>query len=167
MFTAKEILYLHQIKFRKAFKYFMVQLPEIKLESRCKRVHWVPLYTQKTGSLFLEYWAQRAASFFQAFIHPQTGLDHDNKPCCGPHCTVFSAVKLAHISPGAAVYMTSNWAPSSCLLEVWLLVRSACMDLSLIRHVWQSVQQASTKWKSKHWMASNPSLQESQTFNHK
>lgn len=65
------------------------------------------------------------------------------------------------------VYMTSNWAPSSCLLEVWLLVRSACMDLSLIRHVWQSVEQASTKWKSKHWMASNPSLQETQTFNHK
>ena len=94
-----------------------------------------------------------------AFIRPQTGLDHDKKPRCGPHYVLSSC--------GAAVYMTSNRALPSCLLEVWLLVRSACMDLSLIRHVWQSVQQASTKWKSKHWMASNPSLQETQTFNHK
>lgn len=40
------------------------------------------------------------------------------------------------------------------------------MDLFLIRHVWQFVQQASTKWKRKSWMASNPGLPRTQTFNH-
>lgn len=63
--------------------------------------------------------------------------------------------------------MTSTRAP-------WLLLvrsltvgsRYARMDLFLIRHVWQFVQQASTKWKRKIWMASNPGLPRTQTFNH-
>lgn len=46
---------------------------------------------------------------------------------------------------------TSNWASSPRLLEVWELLWRGWMDLFLIWHVWQFVQQASTKWKSKVW----------------
>lgn len=119
-------------------------------------------------SAVLCFWPKRqevqwVTNFSEAFIHPQTGLDHD----CGQQCSIeLSAMK--HFSPWSC---ECTWhltgLPCFRLLEVWLLVRSTCVDLFLIRHVWQFVQQASTKWKRKQWMASNPGLPGTQTFNHK
>lgn len=69
-------------------------------------------------------------------------------------------------SPELRVYMTSNMAPMFPLVRSLTVgSRYTRMDLFLIRHVWQFVQQASTKWKRKRWMASNPGLPRTQTFN--
>lgn len=175
----EEIQYLQQRKYWNRTKLSSGKLSNIScynyLKSNLKADVTVPGCPHKTVSLFLVYWV------FGKEDRKHIGLQVSSKHSSTHRLEWIMATKpdvvqtvqyfllwnmpISTLELQRTWHLTGHW--SICSLEVWLLVRSTCMDLFLIRHVWQFVQRASTKWKSKHWMASNPSLQETQTFNHK